>query len=1009
MKPVNYIKSFVGYFISAFITTSLLLGIFFLATFWLESTSLDSQDKISQVNWLNHQKMSIVNNLQKLGGDLRILASTVDVTGSETGKQFQEIIKNKPNWAGLVFIRPDKTAVTYPLHPKNLPCCPLARKFGNKVMKFAPGQILISGWKELNLLDYPEPSTPELWLGIPVYRADKLKGAILLRYEAKVILELINRNTQMLYGRNGRRVGNGRIGIITPIRQESSSLARKFPGEWREMAHFASGQFRTYAGLFTFTTIHPDRILNPHSHGVKFPEPVWKLVSFYPRFSSSRKALVFQESRWLIPAVFGIILLLTFLYACLKVSRRRYEDMLKWRDQLTSVASKVSVNLLASSEIPETIAQSLEFTGKTLRVDSVVIYEDHKTEFFQENPVSQFYEWTPQSLTVEEIGPKLHSISYRELYPHWYEEFVAGRIVMGKIQEFPEEESAILEMLGYDSILLAPIMIHNSYWGFIGVYEKKGRHVWTDNGISNLQTIGSAIGSAIIRQRSLENLAKAKHKAEEATRSKSEFLSSMSHEIRTPLNAIIGFTDILSESVTNPTERNYLHSIQASSKSLLTLINDILDLSKVEAGKLDFEYTPINPRTVFREMKEIFSQKVKKKNIEFILDISPELPQAFILDETRIRQILLNLVGNAVKFTESGHVKLIASCTFPDSNRETANLMISVEDSGIGIPEDQLNSIFGAFSQQLGQDREKYGGTGLGLAITQRLVEAMNGKISVASTLGKGSVFTFELYNVKVIKKLDKTDDRKLGKPGKLQFEPATLLVIDDETSSRNLLGVYLKWLGFEVVEAMSAKMALEKIRDKRPDLIFTDIKMPEMDGCQFTEILKKSPQWKDIPVIAVTALVMKEEAENIRKTCDGFIAKPFDRNQLLAELKKHLEFTESDNEQESPEQIDSVAETDEGGTFDQEFLDKLPELLDKLEKEILPEWQKLEEALTIRKVVGFSEKVLDFSIAFHCAGLQTWAMNLQQMAEAFEMDKLDSELKNFPEIHKKLQSLVSK
>ena len=248
----------------------------------------------------------------------------------------------------------------------------------------------------------------------------------------------------------------------------------------------------------------------------------------------------------------------------------------------------------------------------------------------------------------------------------------------------------------------------------------------------------------------------------------------MSHEIRTPLNAIIGFTDILSESITSPADKNYLHAIQTSSKSLLTLINDILDLSKVEAGKLDLDYTPVNPRAVFREMSEIFSQKIKKKQLEFILDLSPELPEAFKLDETRLRQILLNLVGNAVKFTESGHVKLNASCTYPKPDRKTANLMIAVEDTGIGIPEDQQNTIFGAFSQQLGQNREKYGGTGLGLAITKRLVEAMNGKISVASMPDKGSVFVIEFFNLEVASTYEQTEKESPAKPGSLKFKPAT-------------------------------------------------------------------------------------------------------------------------------------------------------------------------------------------------------------------------------------------
>ena len=230
---------------------------------------------------------------------------------------------------------------------------------------------------------------------------------------------------------------------------------------------------------------------------------------------------------------------------------------------------------------------------------------------------------------------------------------------------------------------------------------------------------------------------------------------------------------------------------------------------------------------------------------------------------------------------------------------------------------------------------------------------------------------------------------------------------MDDEESGRKLLRVYLKWYGFEIVEAISAKGALQEIRKKRPDLIFTDIKMPEMDGCQFTEILKKSPQWGDIPVIAVTALVMKEEAERIRNTCDGFIAKPFDRNLLIAELKRHLEFSEVQAEPDAAEAPDTAEPPDAADIVNQELLENLPQLLDMLENEIKPAWDQLNDALTIKKVKAFSEKVLDAGIAHHCAALQTWGMNLRQLAEAFEMEKLNGELQRFPEIYKNLQNMT--
>ncbi|MFC6669962.1 ATP-binding protein [Marinobacterium aestuariivivens] len=223
--------------------------------------------------------------------------------------------------------------------------------------------------------------------------------------------------------------------------------------------------------------------------------------------------------------------------------------------------------------------------------------------------------------------------------------------------------------------------------------------------------------------------------AQLANRSKSAFLANMSHEIRTPMNAILGFTDILAGQIRDPQQRQYLTSIQSSGKSLLTLINDILDLSKVEAGKLELIPTAVNPRDLCAEMEQLFSQRMAEKQLEFRIDIDDELPPALILDETRIRQILINLIGNAVKFTERGHIRLALRCHYPTASKSSLDLLLEVEDSGIGIPESQQQAVFGAFEQRSGQSAERYGGTGLGLAICKRLVELMGARST--STAGR--------------------------------------------------------------------------------------------------------------------------------------------------------------------------------------------------------------------------------------------------------------------------------
>ncbi|NIN33604.1 MAG: response regulator, partial [Gammaproteobacteria bacterium] len=328
------------------------------------------------------------------------------------------------------------------------------------------------------------------------------------------------------------------------------------------------------------------------------------------------------------------------------------------------------------------------------------------------------------------------------------------------------------------------------------------------------------------RKRAEEEAEQAREAAEEANQAKSEFLANMSHELRTPLNAVIGFSELLFSMAFDQKQRNYIHSIRTAGKSLLTLINDILDLSKIESGMMEIKYTPVNPSMIFNEIQHIFHEKLARKNLAYITDIDENLPALLTLDETRLRQILLNLVGNAVKFTQHGHIKLSAKKGDETEQPDLINLIISVEDTGIGVPPEEQALIFQPFKQQSGQSIRKYGGTGLGLSICKRLTEMMKGRISVESQPGKGSCFKLILDNVTVPSAGAVTGLDESFNLDSISFETARVLVVDDVESNRAMLQEMLPRVNLEVLTAENGQEALRIAGEYLPDIIIMDIVM---------------------------------------------------------------------------------------------------------------------------------------------------------------------------------------
>lgn len=316
-----------------------------------------------------------------------------------------------------------------------------------------------------------------------------------------------------------------------------------------------------------------------------------------------------------------------------------------------------------------------------------------------------------------------------------------------------------------------------------------------------------------------KRLRRAKRDAEKANKAKSHFIANMSHEIRTPMNAILGFTELVKAGTKDPKTCDYLDAIQSSGETLLRLINDILDMAKLEAGKLKLEYAPVSLERVLNETGRLFKKQLDEKGLDLLVEISPELPRSLLLDDLRLRQVLINLIGNAVKFTEKGYIKLAVTVSYPDViHHSTLHLTIAVEDTGIGIAENQLSTIFETFGQVKGQKYHQFGGAGLGLAITRNLIEMMNGRIGVSSKPDRGSAFTFCLRDVEVASvEVGEAPTLPVFDFGTICFEPATLLITDDIDYNRDLLRGYVEEYDFTIIEAENGLEAIKLAKEHRP------------------------------------------------------------------------------------------------------------------------------------------------------------------------------------------------
>ncbi|MCL2636796.1 MAG: ATP-binding protein [Oscillospiraceae bacterium] len=569
---------------------------------------------------------------------------------------------------------------------------------------------------------------------------------------------------------------------------------------------------------------------------------------------------------------------------------------LEYRNELLQIVDQMGVLLYEADtdSFERVLHESVGMVAKAVKVDSVNLWRNHTDG--GELYCTQIFDSSSKQLgfTAGEV------FKFDNFIIEWRETLAVGKNLNVITREITTDTKSFLTPTGILSFLCVPIFIESEFWGFVCFDDYQKERIFDEAEETVMHSVSLLIANSFIRNKMIldikENAVKleaALGTANTASKAKGDFLSNMSHEIRTPLNAIIGMTSI-AQKAENVTEKNKsLDSISEASSHLLSIINDILDMAKIEANKLELSPIEYNFEQMMQRIMTIIRFRSDEKQQNLNINIDEKIPAYIIGDDQRLSQVITNLLSNAVKFTpEGGVINLNASLV--EDVGGSCELQIIVEDNGIGISPEQQSKLFNAFEQAESGISREYGGTGLGLAISKRVIELMGGQIKVESELNKGTRFTITVKAQRGNKTV-KTNDKSLrGDTAGNTFNGKKLLVVEDVEINRVIILSFLKDTGIEIDCAANGKEALDTVTEspEKYDMILMDLRMPQMDGYEATRRIRELPQCtlEKLPIVAITANAFKEDIDAcIAAGMNDHIAKPFDVEKVFNILRKYL------------------------------------------------------------------------------------------------------------------------